>query len=141
MNKRYSKELPTALIYQTPGFGGSNAVLDNSAPVDGSDGFSGSVDLTANTYSRMTFEFLGSGSTDDVLLRLYARNDSSWTGTEIAIDSVKISNNGSQDIYTYVINPSHGPGVFRFSLQSDGTTDTFDIEVMYTSYTLKDFDE
>ena len=41
-----------------------------------------------------------------------------------------MDSDGSEDIYTYTIDTNlFGPGYFRFSMQSSGATDTFDIDV------------
>jgi hypothetical protein len=116
-------------LYQTNLYSGSDADLDNTAPVDDTDGYTSGIDLTSKIFAVIDFKFDASGATDDLILKLFRRNDSSWEGDEIAIDEITVSSDGTEDIFSYVIGPSHGPGHYRFSMQSGGASDTFDIDV------------
>ncbi len=124
-------------LYRTNLYSGSDADLDNSAPVDAADGYTSDIDLTSNIFATIDFKFDASGATDDLVLKLFRRNDSTWDNDEIAIDEITVTSDGTEDIFSYAIGPSHGPGHYRFSLQSGGATDTFDIDVQMrrTSYT------
>ena len=124
----YEYDAADSELYQTNLYGGSDADLDNTAPVSDSDGYTSNIDLTQKDYCIIDFKFTGSGATDDLILKLFKRRNSTWDGDEIAIDEVNVANDGSEDIYPYTIGPSHGPGHYRFSLQSAGATDTFDID-------------
>jgi hypothetical protein len=118
-------------LYKTNLYTGSDSDLDNTAPVDDTDGYTSNIDLTQNVGAIVDFKFTGSGSTDDLVLKLFRRRDSSWDGDEIAIDTITVSNDGSEDIFSYHLK---GPGHYRFSMQSEGATDTFDIDVEMRTY-------
>lgn len=124
-------------LYQTNLYGGSDADLDNTAPVDATDGFTSNIDLTSNIFATIDFKFDASGATDNLVLKLFRARTSSHDIDAIAIDEITVSSDGSEDIFSYVIGPSHGPGHYRFSIQSAGATDTFDIDVQMrpSSYT------
>ncbi|MDY6888148.1 MAG: hypothetical protein SVV88_11010 [Pseudomonadota bacterium] len=121
-------------LYQTNLYTGTDADLDNTAPVDATDGYTSDIDLTQKTGCVIDFKFDSSGTTDNLVLKLYRRRDSSWDGDEIAIDSITVTSDGTEDIFSYMINESHGPGHYRFSMQSSGATDTFDIDVQCRYY-------
>ena len=121
-------------LYSTNLYSGSDADLDNTAPVDDTDGYTANIDLTQKTGAVIMFKFDASGSTDNLSLKLFKRHDSSWDGDEIAIDEVEVDSDGSEDIYTYDILPAMGPGHYRFSMQSSGASDTFDIDVQMRTY-------
>ncbi len=116
-------------LYKTDLYSGSDADLDNTAPVDDTDGYTSNIDLTSNIFATIDFKFDASGSTDDLVLKLYRARTSSHDVDEIEVDSIIVSSDGSEDIFSYVIGPSHGPGHYRFSMQSSGGTDTLDIDV------------
>ena len=123
-------------LYQTNLYGGTDADLDNTAPVSATDGYTSDIDLTQKIWAVIDFKFDASGTTDDLVLTLYKRRDSSWDGDEISVWSVTVDSDGSEDIYHMTIGPSFGPGHYRFAMQSSGGTDTFDIdvEVRYVRY-------
>jgi hypothetical protein len=116
-------------LYATNLYSGTDADLDNTAPVDDTDGYTSNIDLTQKMFATIDFTFTGSGSTDDLLLKLFKRRDNTWDGDEIAIWQNAIPNDGSEDIFSFTIDLSFGPGHYRFSMQSAGGTDTFDILV------------
>lgn len=117
-------------LYKTNLYSGTDADLDNTAPVDATDGYTSDIDLTQQIGATIDFKFTGSGSTDDLVLTLYRRRDSSWDGDEISIMSKTVSNDGSEDIFSWQLNGNlYGPGHYRFAMQSEGATDTFDIDV------------
>jgi len=126
---QYKYDAADTELYKTNLYSGSDADLDNTAPVSDSDGYTSDIDLTAKTHAVIDFKFDGSGTTDDLVLTLYKRRDSSWVGDEIAVWSMTVPSDGSADIFSMTIDPSFGPGHYRFALQSSGATDTFDIEV------------
>jgi hypothetical protein len=118
-------------LYKTNAYGGTDADLDNTAPVDDTDGYTSNIDLTDNTEATIDFKFDASGATDDLVLTLYKRRDSSWDGDEIAISSITVPSDNSEDIFNFGISPAKGfsAGHYRFAMQSSGATDTFDINV------------
>ena len=113
-------------LYKTDAYSGTDADLDNTAPVSYADGYTSTINLTSKLGAIIDFKFLGNNGTDDLVLKLYRRRDSTWNGGEILIDQKTIDNDGTEDIYSYVIN---SPGVYRFSMQSSGGSTTFDIDV------------
>lgn len=113
-------------LYKTNAYSGTDADLDNTAPVSDADGYTSTIDLTSKLGVIIDFKFLGTNGTDDLVLKLYRRRNSTWDGDEILIDQKTIDNDGTEDIYSYSIN---SPGYYRFSLQSAGGTTTFDIDV------------
>jgi len=118
------------ILYATNLYSGSDADLDNTAPVDDTDGYTQNIDLIAKTGININFKFDASGSTDNLILKLFRNNTSSWDDNEILIDEIEIDNDGSEDIYSYVIDAlQYGAGHYRFSMQSESSNDTFDIEV------------
>lgn len=122
-------------LYKTTSFGGTDSLLDNTSPVDETDGYTSDIDLTNNEQANLSFEFLGNNSTDDLILTLYKRVKAAWVGTEIAIWSVTIPNDGSQDIYTGLEIGEHrgfGAGVYRVAMQSEAGNTTFNIHALMT---------
>lgn len=118
-------------LYQTNFYGGADADLDNTAPVNDTDGYTSDIDLTDNMEANIDFKFDGSGATDDLLLTIYGRRDSSWDGDEIEIIPITVPSDGSEDIYNLKLSPTTGwaAGHYRIAMQSSGGTDTFDIDV------------
>lgn len=115
-------------LYKTDGYGGSDADLDNTTPVDDTDGYTSDIDLTQKLGCVVDFKFDASGSTDDLVLKLFKRRDNSWDNDEIAIMEITVPSDGSEDIFSFTIDDSFGPGHYRFSMQSSNT-ETFDIDV------------
>ena len=123
-------DIADTILYQTNLYGGSDADLDNTAPVDDTDGFTQTIDLTSKTGINIDFKFTASGSTDDLVLKLYRRHDSTWNGAEVLLRTIEISNDGTETIYPFTIDAlQDSPGFYRFSMQSAGGTDTIDISV------------
>ena len=118
-------------LYATNLYLGTDADLDNTAPVDDTDGYTSTIDLSSKMGAKIAFKFTGSGSTDKLVLKLYTALSSSWDGDEMLIDEIEVDNDGTESIYSYTINALQyeGPGYYRFSMQSEGGTDTFDIIV------------
>ncbi|NOY63049.1 MAG: hypothetical protein GXP10_07855 [Gammaproteobacteria bacterium] len=120
----------SAELYKTNLYGGADADIDNTGPVNGSDGYTSNINLTVKLFSTIDFTFTGNNATDDLIIELFRSTVSTWNGNEIAVDSFQISNPGVEAVYSYVIGPSHGPGYYRFSMQSAGATTLFDMDVM-----------
>ena len=110
-------------LYRTDGYGGNDTDLDDT------ERYTADVDLTVKIGAAIDFKFSGSGSTDDLVLSLYKRRDEDWDGSEIALWSANITNNGSENIYHFTIDHSYGAGHFRFGMKSSGSTDTFEVDV------------
>jgi hypothetical protein len=136
MSTHYNYDGSDTELYSTNIYGGTDADLDNSTPVDDTDGYTSDIDLTSKIYATIDFKFDASGATDDLVLTLYRRRDSSWDNDEIAIFSITIESDGSEDIFSFLIDSTFGPGHYRFAMQSSGPADTFDIDVQarYTDY-------
>lgn len=118
-------------LYATGNYSGTDADLDNTAPVSDSDGYTANIDLTKRKGVKVTFKFDASGATDNLLLKLYDCPSGTWDGDEILVDQIEVTSDGSEDIYVYTITESaYGPSNYRFSLQSSAGNDTFDIEVL-----------
>ena len=124
-------------LYSTNLYGGSDADLDNTAPVDDTDGYTSNIDLTAQLGANIIFKFDANNGTDNLVLKLFRRTDSSWDGDEIAIDEIEVDNDGSEDIFSYLINESFGAGHYRFSMQSSGGSTTFDIDVQMRTWRME----
>ena len=128
-------------LYQTNLYGGTDADLDNTVPVDDTDGYTSNIDLTTNIGAVIDFKFDSSGTTDNLVLKLFKRRNSSWDGDEISISGdIIVESDGTEDIYSYTIDESWGAGHYRFSLQSSGATDTFDIDVQMRTYRYENAD-
>ena len=125
----YEYDAADTELYKTNAYSGTDSDLDNTAPVDATDGYTSDIDLTQKIWAAIDFKFDSSGTTDDLVLTLYKRRDSSWDGDEISVWSATVESDGSEDIYHMTIGPSFGPGHYRFAMQSSGGTDTFDIDV------------
>lgn len=128
----YEFDAADSELYKTGAYSGTDADLDNTAPVDATDGYTSDIDLTQKTGVVIDFKFVEAGGavgTDDVTLKLFKRRDSTWDNDEISIWEFDIPNDGSEDIFSFTIDESFGPGHYRFSLQSSGSTNTFDIDV------------
>lgn len=127
----YSYEDSDVELYSTNLYGGSDADLDNSAPVDDTDGFTSDIDLTTWVEATLDFKFDANGATDDLVLTVYKRRDSSWDYDEIAKIAITVPNDGSEDIFNLDLSPALGytAGHYRIAMQSAGGTDTFDIDV------------
>lgn len=121
-------------LYKTDLYSGSDSDLDNTAPVDDTDGYTSDIALETKVGAVIDFEFDASGASDDLILKLFKRRDSSWDGDEIAIWSQTVESDGSEDIFSFTIDPSFGAGHYRFSIQSSAGTDTFDIDVEMRTY-------
>ena len=110
-------------------YSGSDADLDNTAPVDDTDGYTSNIDNTSKVGTRIDFKFTASGSTDDLSLKLYSRRDSSWDGDEILVREWVVPNDGTEDVKTIVVDvATYGAGHHRFSMTSTAGNDTFDID-------------
>ena len=121
MSLSYEYEDSDSELYKT------NLYSGGDADIAGTEVFTSDIDLTTYMGATVDFQFDASGNTDDLILKLYRRRDSSWDDDEIAQHQVTVSSDGSEDIYTYTID--QGAGHFRFGMVRSGSTDTFDIDV------------
>ena len=125
----------TFVIYKTNYYGGNCADLDNTTPVNKLDGYSSIIDLTEDIYATLKFRFKPSGATDNVVVKLYKDDDGIFDGSEVAIDTqTVVSGASTEKEYTYTLNANNGPGYYRFSMQSSGGTNTFDMIARCTRY-------
>ena len=115
-------------LYQTNGYGGTDADVTNA------ETYTNDIDLTEKTGAAVDFQFDASGAVDDLELALYKRRDDNWDDAEIAVWSVTVSSDGSEDTYHFTIDASYGPGHYRFGMASSGATNTFDIDVEMRAY-------
>ena len=128
-------------LYKTNEYSGTDSDLDNTVPVDDTDGYTSDIDLTVKLGCTIDFKFHGSGSTDELVLTMYKRRDDTWTTNNIALKTISIANDGSEDIYSFDISTfDWGAGHFRFALQSSGGTNTFDINVQARFWRMKNSD-
>jgi len=109
-------------LYQTNLYSGTNADIANV------ELFAGDIDLTIMLGAAIDFRFTASGAVDDLELALYKRRDNDWDDDEIAVWSVTIASDGTEDIYHFTIDPTYGAGHYRFGMASSGGTDTFDMD-------------
>jgi len=117
-------------LYATDAYSGSDADLDNTAPVDDTDGYTADIDLTQKLFAALEFVFTPSNATDNLVLKLFKSLDNSWDGDELPIQEITVDNSNAEELYPFLIDPSFGPGHYRFSMQSSGATTTFDIKVL-----------
>ena len=116
-------------LYKTNLYSGTDADLDNTAPVDATDGFTSDITLTQKLGCVLDLKFDGSGSTDDLVVKIYRSRAGGWDGDEEPISQITYDNDGAETIESLTLDESFGPGVYRLSMQSAGATDTFDIDV------------
>lgn len=117
-------------LYKTNLYGGTDADLDNTAPVDDTDGYTSTIDLTAKSGINIDFKFTASGSTDKLILKMFRNRSGSWSDDEILMREIEVDNDGVETIKSIAIDAlQSGAGYYRFSMQSEGGTNTFDIDV------------
>lgn len=109
-------------IYQTNGYAGSDADVDNT------ERFSDDIDLTQKLFAVCELKFDGSGNTDDLHINLYRSLDNTWDGDEIPILRITVDSDGSEDFWSMTIGPDFGPGHYRFGLASSGSVNTFEVD-------------
>lgn len=115
-------------LYKTDGNGGTDADINDT------EKYTSDIDLTVSRGATIIIEFDGSCATDDLIVSLYARQNDSWDGDEVAQSSVTMTNDGSEDIYTLNITPAYGAGHYRIGLLSAGATTTFEIDAEMRRY-------
>ncbi len=109
-------------LYQTDGNGGTNPDVDDT------ERYTNDIDLTEERGATITIKFDGSDATDDLIISLYARQDDAWEDVEIALSSVTVASDGSEDIYTITITPAYGAGHYRIGMVRSGASTTFEID-------------
>ncbi len=118
-------------LYATNLYSGSDADLDNTAPVDDTDGYCETIDLTAKTGINIAFKFTASGSTNELILKLFRSHSGTWDGDEDPIRTINVANDGTETIYSFSLDALQwGAGFYRFSMQSEAANDTFDMNVL-----------
>lgn len=120
-------------IYKTDGYGGSHTDVDNT------ERFTDDIDLSVNTGAVVDFLYDGSDGTDDLVLTLYKRRNSSWAGNEHAWKSaITVDSDGTEKTYSYTIPGLYDVGHYRFGMKSDGAATTFEIQVDYRARRMTD---
>ena len=110
-------------LYLTDGYSGTDTDIDNT------ERFGDDIDLTVNTEAAVDFKFDGSDATDDLVLTIYKRRDSSWTGNEDSWrDALTVANDGTETEYHYTITKECGAGHYRWGMKSAGSTTTFEMD-------------
>jgi hypothetical protein len=109
------------VIYQTDAYSGSDD------DVTSTEKYSDTIDLSNGGQAVISIKFDGSDASYNLKVNIYASPDGTWDGDEIALTSIVITSDGSEDLKSMVID---GPGYFRLGLDSTGTT-TFDVEAKY----------
>lgn len=111
-------------IYKTSGYGGVyNTINDIERYTD-------DIDLSVYTGCGCDVKYLANNSTDDLVLSIYKRRDSSWTGNELSWkQSITISNDGLAHEYHYTIPEEYRAGHYRLGIKSSSTNTTFDVMV------------
>lgn len=123
----YDKQANVTL-YATDGYSGSDDDVANTRK------YSAVVDLRVYTGLVVDITFDGNNNTDDLTLTYYRRiTNSTFTGNEIAVATATIGSDGSEDVYSYVIDDP-GPGYYRLGLVSAGASTTFDVKVLGARY-------
>lgn len=135
---------PIEDLYKTTLYGGTDALLDNTVPVDDTDGFTSDIEIKdEKTAAKISFRYaaVGSDIVDEPVFTLYNRIDNNiWEGKESSIDTIQRSNDGSEKIYIYTITDwTHGAGYYRFALQSSGGTTEFNAHVTIKCWTQETF--
>lgn len=117
-------------LYVTDGYTDSEGNAGTDTDVAGTELFTSDIELTVQQGAEVHFKFDADGSTDDLLLTLYKRNDVTWTGNEAAWRPVlTAANDGTETEYHYTISPDAGAGHYRWGMVRSGSTNTFDIHV------------
>lgn len=114
------------VIYATDGYSGAHNDIDNT------ERYVDDIDLTMHTGAIIDFLFaaISGDTTDNLVLTLYKRGDSSWSGSEIAWKAfITVSNDGTERLYSYTIPEGYEAGHYRFGIKSEGSTTSFDIKV------------
>lgn len=135
----YKDRVPTVL-YKTIAYGGTDTLLDNTTPVSSTDGFTQDILLIDDTNVNITFRYITTvDATDYPVFKLYTRDDPVWEiGKDDNIYTMNPTNPGAGNtgIKVYrLFARIHGPGYYRWSLQSSGGTDKFNclVTVRYWS--------
>jgi len=111
------------IFYQTNYYGGSDADVADTMI------YSDDIDLTEKKMAKLSFRINPSCATDDLTLSLFTRHDENWIGIETRWKTaLTVENDGNEQIYSYIIPDSYGPGHYRWGMQSGATT-TFDVEI------------
>lgn len=133
LHTSYDYDPSDADLYTTDGYTDQDGVAGTDADVAGTEVFSGDIDLTVQQGAEIHFMFDADGSTDDLRLALYKRNDATWTGNEIAwkpaASYITVANDGTETEYHFTIPPEYGSGHYRWGMVRSGTTNSFDIHV------------
>lgn len=102
---------------------GTNPDIDNATPR-----FTDRIDLIAKTGINISFKFDASGSTDELILKLFRNHGDTLDGDENPIRTIQIANNGSETIFSFSLDALQcGAGYYWFSMESEAANDTFDM--------------
>lgn len=122
-------------LYQTNLYSGSDADVNNTRK------YTSDIALDrVNQQVSIDIKFTGSGSTDDLKVSIFKQRGGGWDGDEIAIFADTVQSDGSEDLYSLLIDINdYGMGHFRLGLESTGGTDTFDLDAECRYYRPWDF--
>lgn len=112
-------------LYKTDGYSGASADVDNT------ERYTADIDLTVQTGAIIDFKFDGDNGTDDLIITIYKRRDSTWGGNEIGWkgEGETVSNDGTEKVWQYTIPENYQPGHYRFGMKSEGAATTFEMQV------------
>jgi hypothetical protein len=119
---KYKYDSSDTILYQTDLYSGGDA------DVAATELFTNVISLDENMYANIDFKFLGNNAVTDLSLRLYKALTNTFDGDEILLGRFMVGNDASEDIFSFMLKPSHAPGFFRFGITGSGST-TYDIEV------------
>ena len=123
-----TERVSSVSLYATSAYSGSDVA------VDATERFTSVMSLHALLGGELDFEggdITGTSGTDNVLINVYKRDDSSFTGIEKRIQQIEIKNTGTDFLQPVdIIALINGPGYYRFGMITDpGGTNTFKMSV------------
>lgn len=127
---QYSYSQSDVSIYRTDAYGGAND------DVASTEKFSSDISLESNIGATVDVRFtaIGGSPTDNFVINIYKRRNSSWDGTEEKIYSRSITQTGSEKTQPINLDLSLGAGHFRLGFKSAGATTSFDVYALYRSW-------
>ena len=123
-----TERVSSVSLYATSAYSGSDVAIDAT------ERFSLVMSLQSLLGGELDFEggeITGTSGTDNVLINVYKRDDSSFTGIEKRIQQISITNEGTDFLQPVdIIALINGPGYYRFGMITDPSgTNTFKMSV------------